>query len=107
MNRLKRALATLIIGCLLCSTAYAEECVQPPVPSKIPDGKTASKLEMDMAQSTFKEYNADMETYLKCLDFEAKQGHMTTKKYNDAVDVLKAVAKKFNTQIDAFNKKSG
>jgi len=93
------------------SLAAHADCVLPPAPSKVPDGKTASEQEMVTAMQTLKEYNGDVDTYLKCLDFEAKQNHISAgdqeKMHNAAVDALQKIASKFNEQVRTFKSKSG
>ena len=107
MQSPKRILAALAAAYCVSLAAHAD-CVLPPPPSKIPDGKTASKEEMSTALETMKEYNSDVETYLKCLDFEARQHHMSTSeqdsKHNSAVDTLQKIANKFNEQVRTYNK---
>jgi len=48
MQSPKRILAALVAACCVSLAAHAD-CVLPPPPSKIPDGKTASKEEMSTA----------------------------------------------------------
>jgi hypothetical protein len=90
--------------------AYAD-CVLPPAPSKVPDGRTASELEMLTAMQTLKEYNGDVDTYNKCLEFEAKQNRLSRadeeKMHNTAVETLQKIAAKFNEQVRSFKAKSG
>ena len=47
---------------------------------------------MVTAMQTLKEYNGDVDTYLKCLEFEAKQNRLSAgdqeKMHNLAVDTL-------------------
>ncbi len=109
MNSPKRTLLALA-ACAASVPAFAD-CVLPPAPSKIPDGNTASQQEMLTAMQTLKEYNADVETYTKCLDFEAKQNHLShadqERLHNTAVDTLTKVAAKFNEQVRTFKAKSG
>jgi hypothetical protein len=103
-------LAALALGFAVSFTAHAD-CVLPPAPSKIPDGKTASEQEMITAMQTLKEYNGDVDTYLKCLEFETKQNRLSAgdqaKMHNEAVDTLTKVAGKFNEQVRTFKSKSG
>jgi hypothetical protein len=90
--------------------AYAD-CVLPPAPSKVPDGRTASEQEMLTAMQTLKEYNGDVDTYNKCLEFEAKQNRLSRadeeKMHNTAVETLQKIAAKFNEQVRSFKAKSG
>jgi hypothetical protein len=66
---------------------------------------------MVTAMQTLKEYNGDVDTYLKCLEFEAKQNRLSAgdqeKMHNLAVDTLTKVAGKFNEQVRNFKSKSG
>ena len=106
----KRMLAALAVAYAVSLTAQAD-CVLPPAPSKIPDGKTASEQEMVTAMQTLKEYNGDVDTYLKCLEFEAKQNRLSSteqeRMHNTAVDTLQKVASKFNEQVRTYKSKSG
>jgi hypothetical protein len=110
MKSPKRLVMALAVACSVSLAAHAD-CVLPPAPSKIPDGKTASEQEMVTAMQTLKEYNLDVDTYLKCLDFEAKQNRLSSgdqeKMHNAAVDALQKVASKFNEQVRTFKAKSG
>src|ERR1700741_3447531 len=110
MKSAKRTLAALAVAYSVSLAAHAD-CVLPPAPSKIPDGKTASEQEMVTAMQTLKEYNGDVDTYLKCLDFEAKQNHMSSddqeKMHNVAVETLQKIANRFNEQVRTFKAKSG
>ena len=104
----KHFCATLIVGCLTALPAFGE-CSLPRAPTKIPDGSSATEPEMVAAMNTLKNYNNDVSSYLKCLEFEAKQNHLSkdeeAKKHNNAVDVLESVASKFNEQVRIFKSK--
>jgi hypothetical protein len=110
MNSPKRILLAMALAYAASLPAYAD-CQLPPAPSKIPDGNTASEQEMVTAMNTLKEYNGDVETYTKCLEFEAKQNHIShgdeERMHNTAVDTLQKVAAKFNEQVRTFKAKKG
>jgi hypothetical protein len=110
MNSPKRIFAALAVAYAVSLPAHAD-CVLPPAPSKIPDGSTATEQEMITAMQTLKQYNGDVDTYLKCLDFEAKQNRLShgdqEKMHNAAVDQLTKIADKFNQQVRTFKAKSG
>jgi hypothetical protein len=110
MNSPKRIILALAFAYAGSLPAHAD-CVLPPAPSKIPDGSTASQQEMLTAMQTLKEYNGDVDTYTKCLDFEAKQNHLShtdeERMHNTAVETLQKVAAKFNEQVRTFKAKSG
>jgi predicted transglutaminase-like cysteine proteinase len=103
-----KVLATLAIACAVSATAYAN-CRLPTAPSKIPDGATASQQQMLTAMQTIQEYNHDVQTYLKCLDFEVRQNQMSSDHqaslHNAAVDQLKRIAAEFNRQVVIFKSK--
>jgi hypothetical protein len=109
MNFRKRILLTALV--YAASLQAHADCVLPPAPSKIPDGNTASQQEMITAMNTLKEYNGDVDTYTKCLEFEAKQNRLShvdeEKMHNAAVETLQKVAAKFNEQVRTFKAKSG
>src|ERR1700749_4143277 len=103
MNSPKRILVAVAVAYAAASAPAYADCVLPPAPSKIPDGSTASEQEMLTAMQTLKEYNADVDTYMKCLDFEAKQNHIShgdeERLHNAAVDTVTKIAAKFNEQV--------
>jgi hypothetical protein len=105
------ALAALSVACAVSLQAHADQCRLPPAPSKIPDGNTASQQEMLTAMETIKQYNNDVQTYLKCLDFETRQNQLSpgdqTSLHNAAVDQLTHVADQFNEQVKTFKAKHG
>jgi len=110
MNPPKRILLALAVAYAASLPARAD-CVLPSAPSKIPDGNTASQQEMLTAMQTLKEYNGDVETYSKCLEFEARQNRLThadaDRMHNSALETLQRVATKFNEQVRTFKAKSG
>jgi len=85
--------------------------VWPQAHSNIPDGTTASEQEMLTAMAALNEYNGDVDTYTKCLDFEAKQNRLSRsdeeRMHNSAVETLQKIAAKFNEQVRTFKAKSG
>jgi hypothetical protein len=107
---MKRIILAAALAYASSQTAHAD-CVLPPAPSKIPDGSTASEQEMLTAMQTLKEYNGDVDTYTKCLEFEAKQNRLSRtdeeRMHNTAVETLQKIAAKFNEQVRTFKSKSG
>lgn len=90
-------------------------CAYPPEVA-IPDGKSASKAEMQAASAAVKDYMAKVEDYLACLDKEEadlgdavteEQKQLHTSRHNAAVDALNAVAARYNEQVQAYKKASG
>lgn len=109
MNRM--ILRAAFAAAILTSLPALADCTLPPPPSKIPNGSTASEQDMIAAMNTLKEYNGDVNVYLKCLDYEVKQNRMPSSirdsKNNSAVAELQSVADKFNQQVRAFKAKHG
>ena len=109
MNRARNVCFALIAsGFALPAMA---DCTAPVAPSKVPDGSTAAEADMVAAMQTLKRYDADVNTYVKCLEFEAKQNRLSheeqARRHNQAMDSLTAIAAKFNEQVRVFKAKSG
>jgi hypothetical protein len=120
MNRIVRSslFLALALAAAAVTPARAADCAYPRAPASMPDGNVASKDEMVAAMTEVKKYNAEMETYLACLDGDKKtlpadatddqkkefdrQEAIRVQKHNAAVDEMEAVTTKFNTQLKAF-----
>jgi hypothetical protein len=87
------------------------DCTTPVAPTKVPDATSATEADMVAAMQTLKHYDTDVNTYVKCLEFEAKQNRLSreeqARRHNQAMDSLTAVAAKFNEQVRVFKAKSG
>ncbi len=110
MLRLHRLMITAAAA-ICTSHAYAE-CSSPEAVA-VPDGTTATSEEMVAAQTYVKQYMAEMELYLDCLDQEEvalsepptdEEKKLHTKRHNTAVDTMEGIAAKFNKQVRAFKK---
>ena len=103
--------AALVAAALTGTLSAWADCVLPPPPSKVPDGNAATEQEMATAMQTLKQYDGDVNVYLKCLEFEERQnrlpGVLRTARHNDAVSALEKVAAKFNEQVRLFKAKHG
>jgi methyl-accepting chemotaxis protein len=102
----------VVMTCAIAPLAHADDgCFLPAPPSKTPDGKTASEQQMESALETVRRYQADVDTYLKCLEFAVKQGTLRgneeARLHNDAVDTLQRVANQFNAQVKTFKARNG
>ena len=121
MIRTPRLAAYIVAaGALVAAQTSSAACMYPKAPTALPDGATAALAEMVDGQKAVKQFNADMETYLKCVDEEnppAPKGtkltdeqkkaqeaveRMRVQKHNAGVDDEQALADRFNTQIKAF-----
>ena len=109
MNRVKTVCFALVAAC--SALPALADCTAPVAPSKVPDGATAPEPEMIAAMQTLKRYDADVNTYVKCLEFEAKQNRLSkeeqARRHNAAMDSLTQIAAKFNEQVRVFKAKSG
>jgi hypothetical protein len=119
-NRMRHATVVLSLSALSIASAYAD-CPYPHAPGSIPDGRTATRDQMIAAQKTVKQYTADMDDYLKCMDSATpkdsditpdmsaaqkqaitKQIQMGVEKHNAAVTDEEAMAARFNEQLKAY-----
>ncbi len=109
MNRVRTLCFALVAGSF--ALPALADCTAPVAPTKVPDGKNATEPEMVAAMQTLKQYDGDVNTYVKCLEFEAKQNRLSAdeqaRKHNQAMDSLTAVAAKFNEQVRVFKSKAG
>ena len=114
--------ALAALAALAAPVAYAA-CEYPKSLAQFPDGNTASLDEMKAAQGSVKEYMAQMDGYLKCLDGESPpppagaqlteaqkkevdaRERMRAQKHNAAVADMESVADRFNIQLRAYKAK--
>jgi hypothetical protein len=121
-TRSAAVLLTLALTAGAASPAFAE-CTYPRAPASLPDGNVASMEEMVAGQQDVKQYMADMDTYLKCLEgtkapalpagtpADQKKEHerieqIRVQKHNAAVGEMESVAERFNTQLRAYRARS-
>jgi hypothetical protein len=106
MKALHTVLRVAAIGALLATAPAWASCRLPAAPSKIPDGARASAQQMLTAMQTIQEYNRDVHTYLKCLDFEARENRLSPSRqvtlHNAALRKLMQIATTFNHQVQIF-----
>ena len=103
----------LMIGSLGYAQLTLARCDYPIMNFVIPNGATATMENMVAGQTNFKSYNADMETYLDCLDSELSKisknldnyqeiQSLSDNKYNAAVDQLGEAADQWNAAVRAY-----
>ena len=66
---MKKLSAVVVLAAMVSSTAWAA-CKPPDSPRKFPDGKTATKEQMQGAQKVFAEFDKKIEAYQACLKDE-------------------------------------
>jgi len=105
-RRLIICVPATVAAMLLHSACANADCLLPAPPSHIPDGDSANAQEMVAAMRTFKQYNDDVDEYTKCLDFEARQNHISPAAEEirrvSAVNTLATVVARFNEQVRRF-----
>ena len=125
MTRNPRLAAYLVaIGIAAAAPASYAACNYPKAPAQFPDGATATMAEMVEAQKSVKQFLADMDVYLQCVDTEhppapadAKlsdddkkaqdaRERVRAQKHNAAVTDMEGVAERFNVQLHAFKEKN-
>jgi hypothetical protein len=113
-----------LMACALFALPCHAACTYPPQPGAMPDGRTATLEQMKQAQKTVKQYAADMDMYLKCIDDETpkpsditadmsdarkreitKQMQVDIERHNAAVNDEQTVAGRFNDQLKIFKAK--
>ena len=103
--RRKRAGLAVLAASLFAPMAFGG-CMLPSAPSKIPSAQTANESEMRAAMQTLKRYDTDVNTYVKCLAFEIKQGRLPAadgaRLHNVALEKLDKAAQRFNEQMRIF-----
>jgi hypothetical protein len=100
--------AALWVAAFGFAGAVHGECLIGEVP-QIPDGSTATKADMVVAQRRVKAHVAETQEYLACVEFEGKgrAGGDWTKKYIAASTRMEKLAAEFNKQLRAFQLRDG
>jgi len=116
-----KLIKTVVSICLVFAAQAAFSCDYPNR-VLIPNGNTATKEDMLEGQRAVKQFVADMEVYLKCIEDEETAARnaieeMTpeqeeeretvfNKKYNAAVDEMERTAAQFNAEVQAYRAQS-
>lgn len=118
---MKSLLTAAAVASLALAPAYAG-CLYPHAPGNMPDGNVATMKQMLAAQKTVRAYKHKMTVYLACIKKQSNAAiikksttlskkqmsafeSMELKRHNAAVDQLKTVAREFNAQVRAYEKK--
>ncbi len=110
-------LASILLS--MTSQMALADCTFPKAPDAMPNPKSASQPEMIAAMSAFKQYNADVDAYVACLDEETsakvKEASgagaimqikaMQAKKKSSALDEREAKIDSFNKAVREFKAK--
>jgi hypothetical protein len=115
----KTIIAGALLAGLLAGATASAECTYPRAPSNLPDGATATQDDMLKGMKDIKEYNAQVTSYLECLETEMNTRIQSVgadappdqveqikaihnKRHNAAVDELESTAARFNEQVKVF-----
>lgn len=101
----RKLAAALILGCL-SATSYAQACEEPAFDQSMPDGKTASEADMTAAQQAVKDFVAQGEAYIACLEDD---GSLTStardRRRGSTIDEMQVVAANFNRELRHYRKR--
>lgn len=109
MNRLLITVAFTLCT-LMTGAVKAQECEEPGDVA-LPDGASATTEEMVAGQQAVKQYIADGEAFLGCMEEAEKanaemltdeQKKANVERYNAVVDKMQLLAQNFNEQIKAY-----
>jgi len=105
----------IIAVCIAGFTQISFAACPYPEAVSVPDGTTATTEEMVDGQTRIKQYMAEMEAYLDCLDKEeqelgreptAEELQLHNQRHNSAVDQMEKVAADFNEQVRAYKQQN-
>jgi hypothetical protein len=103
MTRYSRISACLLaLAAVTAAPSAFATCTHPKPPANLPDGATATKDEMIAANQLVKQYVADMDAYLQCVDAEAPKapsGKMTDEEKAKFAAAQKIVVDKHNAAV--------
>jgi hypothetical protein len=103
--------AFVIAVALVASSSYVFAACEQPSMVAVPDGATTTMDELLAAQTSVKNYMAQMEIYLACLNEEletagddapAEFKSLMVNRHNSAVTEMETVAAAFNEQVQAY-----
>lgn len=114
MNLVK-SVSALALALSVAAGASAADCTYPKK-IDVPNGAQASKDDMLEGQRAMKDYMADMNRYLDCIEAEtiasieedeapevtAERSRLLSEKHNAAVDEMERLAAEFNAQVRAY-----
>ena len=118
MYRYTKLFTTILA--LLCAAATYAECTPPEPPDSLPDGTTATYEEMVEAHGAVRTFDADIRTFIVCLELEIKTlledpsvddatkddlRTLLVGRTDAAVDEAEFVVAQFNEQLRLFRER--
>lgn len=107
---MNRALLTLLALCFSAGAlgASLDDCDEPTAPTGVPDGATASQEEMIEAQGAVKDFVADGQAYVGCVqevieEVEAEVKATMSEGSDEMTAAQQALARKHQKLIDLHN----
>lgn len=110
---MRRISQMFILICAMALTQVVFAACPYPENVIVPDGATATTDDMVNGQMRIKQYMAEMEAYLDCLDQEEAnlereptedERALHSQRHNAAVDQMEKVAADFNDEVRAYKK---
>ena len=110
MFRVSQLFLAILVA--FCAPLLQAECI-PPEEVAIPDGAASTYEDMRDSETFVKEYMAEMEAYLKCLEqqdsamtneLSEEDEQMHKQRRHAAIDAKESVAARFNEQVSAYKK---
>ncbi len=107
--------AAIAASAILLAASGTEAACEYPDEVAVPDGSMATKDDMLEGQKGVKQYMAEMQDYIDCLDQESQarsddqsdeEKVLHVKRHNAAVEAMETVAARFNEQVRAFRSAS-
>jgi hypothetical protein len=112
---MRTAFAMMVASAAFFACSIASAACEYPEEVTIPEGATADKDDMLEGQKGVKQYMADMQGYIDCLDQESQvnvddqseeEKVLHVKRHNAAVEAMETVAARFNEQVRAYKSAS-
>lgn len=102
---MKKAILSTVILMLVSAGAAHAACEQGDPPA-LPDGASATDVQMSDAAKAVKAYIAATEEYQACLTAEGKRGKLDVESFNKSTERMEKLASGFNKQLKAFKSRN-
>jgi len=109
MKNCPMATALILLG--LTAAPLHADCQRPAPVADLPDGATATKVEMEKGKSQILDYLTSLERYMDCMDSEideenpdrtVEQLQAQLQERDSAVDAMEAAAAAFNVELREY-----
>lgn len=101
-----RKLAAVLLATCCLATNQALACEEPSFSNSMPDGKTANEAEMTAAQQAVKDFVAQGEAYIACLEDDSSlTSAAKDRRRGTTIDQMQAIAANFNRELRHYRKR--